>query len=147
MNTITKIFHWGETHHPAWLDIIRIGLGVVLFWKGIEFARDGQELKMVLAGSRMQMWSMFITNYIPLAHFAGGLLIALGLITRWGVAFNLPVLITAVILTGQGTGAFDIYDFGFSVVTLVLLLVFLVEGSGPWSADEYIRKYDNGQPR
>jgi putative oxidoreductase len=147
MNTITRIFTWGDTHHPAWLDIVRVTLGCFLFYKGIEFARDGQDLKAVMAGNNMRLWSMFMTNYIPLAHFAGGLLIAIGLITRWAVVFQLPILFGAVFLTGQGTGTFDLYEFGTSVIVLCLLVVFLVEGSGPLSADEYIRKYDNGQSR
>ncbi|HLG02333.1 MAG TPA: DoxX family protein [Bacteroidia bacterium] len=147
MNTLTRLLHWGDTHHPAWLDFVRIALGSFLFYKGIEFARDGQDLKRMMGENDMRLWSMFLTNYIPLVHFAGGLLIALGLITRWAVLFNLPILVGAVILTGQGTGAFELYEFTTSLIVMILLVVFFVEGSGPLSADHFIYKYDNGKPR
>src|ERR1700757_3012031 len=35
MNYIQQIEHWGEVHHPRWMDIVRIGLGVFLCYKGI----------------------------------------------------------------------------------------------------------------
>ncbi|MDX5339191.1 MAG: DoxX family protein, partial [Cyclobacteriaceae bacterium] len=34
MNIITKIEHWGDTHHPKWIDILRIALGLVILYKG-----------------------------------------------------------------------------------------------------------------
>ncbi|HET6991529.1 MAG TPA: DoxX family protein, partial [Bacteroidia bacterium] len=107
MNSIAKVFHWGDTHHPGWLDVLRIGLGAFLFYKGIEFARDGQDIKKVIAGTDFSLWSMFLQQYIPLVHFAGGLLIVLGLVTRWAVLFQLPILFAAVILSGSNTGMFN----------------------------------------
>jgi hypothetical protein len=38
MNLINKIRDWGDHHHPKWLDYFRIVLGMILVWKGIQFA-------------------------------------------------------------------------------------------------------------
>ena len=35
MNVIHKIEHWGDMHRAKWLDIVRIGLGLLIFFKGI----------------------------------------------------------------------------------------------------------------
>ena len=40
MNTLQRFEHWGDTHHPKWLDIIRILLGVFLCYKGIDFLQN-----------------------------------------------------------------------------------------------------------
>ena len=37
MNLIYKIEHWGELHHPKFIDIIRMLLGLFLFVKGYIF--------------------------------------------------------------------------------------------------------------
>ncbi|MBI3501457.1 MAG: hypothetical protein HY063_06650 [Bacteroidetes bacterium] len=74
-----------------------------------------------------------------------GILIALGLITRWAIVFQIPILIGAVILNGKESGMFDFYSqFWFSILVVALLLVFLVYGSGPFSADEHLRKHPGG---
>ncbi|MBI3511955.1 MAG: DoxX family protein [Bacteroidetes bacterium] len=142
---MVKFFHWGDMHHPGWLDFLRIALGSYLFYKGIVFARDADDLRNMIPGTDFTLLSMFLSTYIPLAHFAGGLAIALGLITRWAVIFQLPILAAAIILNGMKTGMFDVYsEFWISVAVFCALLLFLVVGSGRFSADEVIRKYDNG---
>lgn len=80
-----------------------------------------------------------------MAHLAGGILISLGLITRWAVVFQIPILIGAVILTGKQSGMFDFYSqFWLSLLVLALLVLFLVYGSGPFSVDEHLRKHPGG---
>ena len=34
--------HWGDTHHPAWNDALRIMLGMILVLKGISFISDNR---------------------------------------------------------------------------------------------------------
>ena len=45
MNLIHKIEKWGDSHHPKFLDIIRIALGVFLFLKGLGFMDNTANLK------------------------------------------------------------------------------------------------------
>ncbi|HTL80983.1 MAG TPA: DoxX family protein [Bacteroidia bacterium] len=144
MNAIAKFTSWGDRHHPAWLDVFRIVLGSFLFYKGIVFVRDGEDLRHIFRGMDLSLVTMFLNTYIPLAHFAGGLALAIGLITRWAALVQIPVLVGAVILNGQHTGMFDVYsEFWLSLVCLAGLLLFFVIGSGPISADGYIRKYES----
>jgi uncharacterized membrane protein YphA (DoxX/SURF4 family) len=37
MNLVQRVEHWGDTHHPQWLDVVRILLGVFLCYKGVDF--------------------------------------------------------------------------------------------------------------
>lgn len=148
MHTIEKICHWGDTHHPKWMDILRIGLGALLFYKGLMFASDPDSLGHINDGSDfrgMGLLSIFLLHYLPLAHLAGGLMIAIGLLTRFAILFQLPILIGAVICTGNSLGYFNLYSqYGLAFLVLALLILFLVYGSGPFSADEYMRKNNNG---
>ncbi|HEY1022751.1 MAG TPA: DoxX family membrane protein, partial [Flavisolibacter sp.] len=45
MNAIQRIEQWGESHHPRYLDIVRIALGVFLIIKGVEFANNSSSLE------------------------------------------------------------------------------------------------------
>jgi hypothetical protein len=39
MNYLENVEKWGNTHHPKWIDILRIILVLFLCWKGIDFCR------------------------------------------------------------------------------------------------------------
>ncbi|MFZ5553884.1 MAG: DoxX family protein [Bacteroidota bacterium] len=141
MNTISKIIHWGDTHHPGWMDGLRILLGLILFIKGVQFAGDPKGLYQVLEGHDLTLYSFFLVNYIAMAHLAGGVLIILGLLTRITILFQLPILLGAVIFNGMSTGILDFYsEFYLSLFTLGMLVLFLVYGSGPVSIDEHIKR-------
>jgi|GEM_PF-5643510 len=45
MNVIERIEHWGDAHHPRWLDLLRIALGVIIFLKGATFLSDTESLR------------------------------------------------------------------------------------------------------
>ena len=69
------------------MDLVRIYLGVALFFKGIYFMANREALLQIMeeAGS----WSIVsgtIAHYIVLAHLFGGLLLAAGLVTRFAAA-------------------------------------------------------------
>ena len=145
MNTIEKIGYWGDTHHPKWMDIFRIGLGAIIFYKGIQFSSNIEDLRAMIPGRDLTIWTFMLSHYIAMAHLAGGILIILGLITRWAIIFQLPILIGAVILTGKESGMFDIYStFWLSFIVLCFLVIFLVYGSGAFSVDEYLNKHPGG---
>ena len=48
MNVIHRIEKWGDTHHPRFLDIIRILLGVFLLLKGLGFMNNTANLKTLI---------------------------------------------------------------------------------------------------
>lgn len=143
MNTIQKIEAWGDRHHPKWLDILRIILGFVILAKGFYFVSNTDGLKEIIANSRFGQVSFFLEHYVVFAHLIGGILIAVGLITRIAVAAQIPILVGAIFLVNSRAGFFSANstELWLSIIILFLLVFFLVEGSGPWSVDEYMRKH------
>lgn len=141
MNTIDKITSWGDSHHVGWLDIFRIALGTFLFSKGIEFGRDPHEISELVTGGKFSLFSFFLLHSIPIIHLAGGFMIAIGLQARWAIIFQLPILLGAVVLNLVTTSSFGIYsNLGVSIVTSILLIIFLIYGSGPYSVDAFFKK-------
>jgi len=81
----------------------------------------------------------FIITY---ANLLGGFFIAVGLFTRWTCIIQIPILIGAVIFSYNRAGmSFSNTELVLSVITLILLIVFAIKGSGLLSADEYFRNY------
>jgi putative oxidoreductase len=143
MNMLQRIEIWGDRHHPKWLDFVRILLGIFLFYMGVLFIQNRDALTALITESpALTVVAFWIAHYIVFAHLAGGLLIALGLLTRVAVIANIPVLIGAVFFVHSPMGLFEIYtQIGLSILVLFLLIFFLVEGSGPLSIDEYMRRH------
>jgi uncharacterized membrane protein YphA (DoxX/SURF4 family) len=143
MNLLQRIDHWGETHHPRWIDGIRILLGIFLFWKGVVFIQNIDVLKAVINQSPfITVLSFWLAHYIVFAHLLGGLLISLGLLTRPAVLANLPILIGALFFVHAPTGLFNVHnETGLSILVLLLLIVIMIEGSGPFSYDGYMRRH------
>jgi len=140
-----RVEHWGDTHHPKWVDIIRIALGVFLCYKGIDFLRNMSTMNDLLS-HRLSFGSFFIMmvgHYIVFAHILGGLLITLGVLTRFACIIQIPILLGAVILFNFSGAMWRPYSEAIiSVIVLLLLIYFLVAGNGPWNFnfDEEERK-------
>lgn len=145
MNLLQRIEVWGDRHHPRWLDAVRICLGIFLFWMGVMFIQNRDALTALISESPfLAAASFWLGHFIVFAHLAGGLLITLGLLTRVAVIANIPVLLGAVFFVHSSTGLFDVYpQLGLSILVLFLLVLFLVEGSGPFSVDAYMRRHPN----
>ncbi|KAA5540148.1 DoxX family protein [Adhaeribacter rhizoryzae] len=142
MELTHRIGHWADTHHPAWLDLIRMGLGTFILFKGLVFISDISVLERLLININLD-WSSFIfAHYIAFAHLVGGILIALGLVTRAAILFQLPILLGAVLFVHSDESLRSINtEWWVSALTLFLLIVFFIYGSGPWSLDQYMRTH------
>jgi uncharacterized membrane protein YphA (DoxX/SURF4 family) len=143
MNLLQRIDRWGERHHPRWLDGIRVLLGVFLFYKGVVFIQNIDSLKAVIDESPwLTVMSFWLAHYIVFAHLLGGVLIVFGLLTRVAVLAQIPILLGAVFFVHTSTGLFNVHEgTGLSILVLLLLVFFLVEGSGPISFDDYMRRH------
>lgn len=144
MNYIKRLEAYKETHHPLWIEILRILLGVLLFIKGVQFVGDTEALKEVIFKKvDFGFGSFLVLHFVGFAHLMGGLLMAIGLITRIAVLVQIPVLIGAVFIN-LPEGFFGIgSELGFSLLILFLLLFYLGYGSGPLSVDAYMKKHKN----
>ncbi|WP_428330017.1 DoxX family protein [Mucilaginibacter sp.] len=140
MNLVHKIENWGDSHHPWFLDIVRISLGIFLLLKGINFMDNTAYLRgMIEDQSAVQISSgmlMVIVYYVTFAHMVGGILIALGTLTRLASIIQIPIVLGAVFLTGIFQDPINSMVWP-SVTALVLLVIFTIIGSGPLSLDKY----------
>jgi putative oxidoreductase len=136
MNLIHRLEYWGDKHHPQWLDIIRVLLGVFLFFKGIQFLNN-MGVMINLMSHKMSFGSfilVIIGHYIVSAHILGGLLIVLGVLTRFACLIQIPILIGAIVFINSGQEFLQPFsELLLAIVTLILLFYFLIVGNGPWS--------------
>ena len=144
MNFAHRLELWGDTHHPKWLDIIRIVLGIFLCYKGFEFLNNMGSLLDVMTNrlSFNAFAIILLSHAIVFAHILGGFLLALGLLTRFACLIQIPILIGAVFLVNAREGMnVSNNELILSGIVLILLVVFVIKGSGAISADEYFRNY------
>lgn len=142
MNLLHRIEHWGDTHHPAWTDALRIMLGIILVLKGISFISDTAYLNQLVGGVHFGLVPVMLVHYVAFAHLMGGFLIALGCLTRLMCILQLPILVAAVFFVNirQGFSALN-SELWLSLIVLILLLLFTVIGSGRFSMDEYVKQH------
>ncbi|MEO8794456.1 MAG: DoxX family protein [Daejeonella sp.] len=146
MNTVEKIEHWGDDHHAKWLDVIRIILGIIILLKGIAFVSDTDALKSLFLQNSVYSFSgllaMSMTHIVAFAHLVGGVLIILGLLTRFAVVIQIPILLGAVFFVNISKGFSPMNsELWLSVLVLFLLILFWVVGSGPYSVDHWMKKH------
>jgi uncharacterized membrane protein YphA (DoxX/SURF4 family) len=137
MNTLHRIETWADAHHPIWLDFLRMALGIFLVYKGIFFIQNTDALLALIKGPDSAFVTLALAHYVAFAHLVGGILIAIGLMTRMAILFQLPVVFGAVFFINLARGIFD-HEFELSFLVLVALIMFLVFGSGKLAVDRYI---------
>ena len=146
MNTVQKIEHWGDVHHAKWLDILRMVLGVIILLKGIAFVSNIDSLRELFVQNRVYGFSglmaMALTHIVAFVHLVGGILIILGLVTRFAVVIQIPILVGAVFFVNITKGFSMLNsELWLSVLVLMLLILFWVVGSGPYSVDYWMKKH------
>ena len=142
MNLVQRLEHWGDRHHPKWLDLLRIALGVFLCLKGIEFATNMSTVMNMMTGNMpfSSFMMILIGHYVVFAHIMGGFLLAIGLLTRFACLIQIPILIGAIIFINTNEMLRPFSELFLSILILGLLIYFLIIGSGPWSVDAFIEK-------
>lgn len=144
MNVIQRVDHWSETHRYLLLDLIRVVLGAILIIKGIQFGKNPKDVYLVVKETPFDFIGMFMVHYITMVHFAGGVLISAGLITRVAILFQIPIVVCALLMV-RSVDMFSFYSNQLQAsFVLLLLLIFLVYGSGKLSVDDWMRRNPNG---
>ncbi len=152
MNLLEKFEYWGDRHHPKWLDIIRISLGIFLCYKGVDFLRNTSGLIGLMKNNFPFSGFMIILlgHYVTFAHILGGLSLTIGLFTRAACLIQIPVLIGAIIFVNINAtkDAFSPYSELFlSIIILLLLIYFLIIGNGPLSVkippEEHLKEHED----
>ncbi|THU35891.1 DoxX family protein [Niastella caeni] len=142
MGTLQQIHQWSLTHHPRWLVVLRVALGICLFFKGIFFLVNTATLEELVRGSLVANRTDWLVIFITWSHLLGGFLIIIGLFTRWAAMLNIPILMGAIIFINTQRDAFGDFELPFALIVLLLLIFFLVEGGGPISLDNFFSKHE-----
>lgn len=136
MNVVQRMEHWGDAHHPQWLDIVRIALGIFLCYKGVEFLTNmgGMLNLMTTKMSFGSFTSVLMSNYISFAHILGGILLILGVLTRFACILQIPVLLGAIFFISASPDMYRPFsELAIAIVTFLLLVLFLIVGNGKLS--------------
>jgi putative oxidoreductase len=137
MGHIKTLNKWANAHTYYPLDLLRIALGILLFYQGVYFMSNLSLLTDLYKPLEVITDNVLLVHYIAPAHFVGGFLIVFGLLTRWAVIAQLPILIGAVSI--NFIGEMNTSNFLLSSIVLLACIFFLFYGSGKHSVDKYLK--------
>lgn len=125
-------------------EILRIYLGIALFFKAIHFIVNPEDLIYFMSQGKITFIETFISHYVISAHLVGGVLMTFGLLTRIGAAIQIPVLAGALGLVHLNEQLFSTsQNIELTALVLLLLIIFAFTGSGNISMDYHVIGDDN----
>ena len=124
---------------PAF-DLLRMYLGVGLLIRGVLFIADANSFMELIGGEPGDMLrSTVLLHYVALSHFLGGFMLLAGLLSRVGALIQIPILVGAVFVEEMNGGlTAGTQGFEIAALTLFLLVLIFLYGSGEWSSDRYL---------
>ncbi len=137
MDLLHRLEFWGERHHPRWMDIIRIALGIFLVYKAVDFLNNmGDLISLMSQNTSFGSFAyMLAGHFVVFAHLLGGILLIFGVLTRFACVIQIPVMIGAIFFVGTNKEMLRPYsELLVSIIVLLLLVYFLIAGNGPLSA-------------
>ena len=109
------------------MDALRITLGIFLIFKGISFITNSRSFEDLIAPVSNFMGGMLTFHYIAAAHIMGGIMLVFGLLTRWCIIAQLPILLGAVAI--NFFGVMNYQNLLLSLLTIGFAVFFLFFGS------------------
>ena len=138
---LDRVAAWQWVHNSTGYDLIRMFVGTALLIRGAWFALDPDAFAQ-MAGDRPVDW---LTYYVMIAHVVGGLLLLIGLFTRFAAMIQIPILVSAVFFVSLDSGlASGDQSLELSGIVLLILAVILVFGPGKLSLDYKRSSRKNG---
>ncbi|MDE2730156.1 MAG: DoxX family protein [Bacteroidota bacterium] len=124
---------------PAF-DLLRMYLGVGLLIRGVLFIADANSFMELIGGEPGSILrSTVLLHYVALSHFLGGFMLLAGLLSRVGALIQIPILVGAVFVEEMNGGlTAGTQGFEIAALTLFLLVLIFLYGSGEWSSDRYL---------
>lgn len=149
MNGLDRTLAWAEDNRDLAFDLVRVYLGLGLLVRGMLFVGDsGIVLELLDGAGEAGFGAAAVGHLVALAHLGGGLLLALGLLTRLAALVQIPILFGAVFLVHLGEGLLAAgQSLEFSALVLFLLVLFAIFGAGRFSLDHAIatRRWEREQ--
>ena len=138
---VERMRQWISAHREDALDVLRIYLGFALFARGVSFIGQMQALTEQVKATQLDFAAGMLAHYVVTAHIAGGLLLAVGLVTRLAAAVQIPVLAGAAVFIHAKQGLFTPQmTLELTLLVLVLLCVYAAIGAKRWSVDAYLAR-------
>ncbi|MBL0357327.1 MAG: DoxX family protein [Chitinophagaceae bacterium] len=128
------------------MALIRVALGAALLLRGVAFLNNLPNMERLIDANSLTQYKDLLMNSIPWIHIGGGFLIILGLFTRFAAFIQIPVLLGALFFVTTKNGLFTAEtDLTLSIILLLLLVIFVIEGSGPLSLASYFKEAEEEQ--
>jgi putative oxidoreductase len=126
-----------STSHELTMTILRVFAGLSMaFAHGLGKVPPSEQL--IGGVSSMGLPAAgFFAWVVALSEFGGGILLALGLLTRVAAFFLFCTMFVAAFLV-HGADPFNVKELAF--LYLVIYTVFLARGASSWSIDRFISK-------
>jgi putative oxidoreductase len=143
MDLFNRVEHWGDTHHPRWVDFLRIALGVFLCIKGIQFPAQASVVmnRMPSFLSSDYFFLSMLQYYVLFAHLLGGIFLIAGIFVRFACIIQIPILLGAIVFINTSIYSWSPFsELSISIIVLLLLVYFLVAGNGRLSLARYLRE-------
>jgi len=138
MDTSVKgLNKWANRHTSYPVDILRVVLGIFFVIKGTSFITHNRDFEDLIAPVSNFLGGMLTFHYIAAAHIVGGIIIVFGLLTRWAIIAQLPILIGAILI--NFLGEMNVTNLILASITFAVSVFFLFYGSGKHSADYYFK--------
>jgi putative oxidoreductase len=137
METVKSLNKWANAHTYYSVDILRVLLGVFLFSKGVSFITNTTYYNQLVEPIKDLGGGMLIVHYVMAAHIVGGVMIMFGLLTRWSIIAQIPILLGAFLV--NFIGEMNTTNVILSFLLLCVCIFFLFYGSGKHSADYYFK--------
>ncbi len=139
METVRTLNKWANHHLVVPMFVLRLLLGGFLFVKGIQFESQTELLLDLIRPLGIKDWGLVIVHYVAMVHFAGGLMVIFGLVTRLALFFQLPIFIGAVVVNLMNN--VDGWLMAQAVFGLVATIAFIFYGSGRVSMDHNLKMH------
>jgi putative oxidoreductase len=138
---------WCKDNREMAIEFLRIYLGLGLLIKGVQFAINKEHAADYMTMVTIPFFEFLSIHVVAVVHIAGGFLLAIGLITRIAALIQVPILLGAIFFVHLQQGLFGkAQDLEFVILVLLLLLVFVVYGSGRLSVDYILEKRNPNNP-
>ncbi len=129
MKKFDEMLEWLADNQNKAYSLIRIFLGTALFARGYVLLGNPDAMLELAGDDTYFIWF----SYITIGHLIGGLLIAVGLFTRIGSLFQIPILAGAAFVVHEKSLVMGGQSLELAIMVLFLLIVCFVFGSGTYA--------------
>jgi uncharacterized membrane protein YphA (DoxX/SURF4 family) len=133
---------WIDENRDRVWDLVRIYLGFALVVKGFAYMLHMHAFAATMEHEGVPLAGTGLAEAVAVAHVAGGLMMAFGILTRVGAIIQIPNVLGAILFVHLREGLFtEGQTLEFSLLVLFLLVLIAFIGAGRLSADYFFSKH------